>query len=318
MASEGLVFDVQRFCVHDGPGIRTVVFFKGCALNCVWCQNPEAQGNAPELAYYAERCARIPGCSACVGVCPEGALGLGVEGRVDWSKCTGCGACVDACPAQALTQVGAHVDADALLTTLLRDRPFFESSGGGVTFSGGEPVLHEAFLLELLPRLGEAGISRCIETAGAYPFARLEALLPHLERVLYDVKHVDGGRHLELCGRDNATILANLERLLERAPEHGVAVEVRTPVVPGLNDGANVEATAKRLLTMGVSALTLLPYNHLWEAKLPRLSRARAPLGIGPQTRAYYAGLLETFAEAGLRAHLIDEPEPEPEPEAVA
>lgn len=296
---EAIVFDVQRFSIHDGPGIRTTVFFKGCALACVWCQNPEALRAAPELSYDAERC--LEACEACLAACPEGALGADRAARVDWARCTACGRCVGPCPSEALRLVGRPWSTEDLLVELLRDRSFYESSGGGVTFSGGEPVLQSRFLQELLPKLGAEGVHVALETCGAYPFELLEPLLPRVDLILYDVKLADPVRHARATGRDNARILANLAELVRR----GAPVEVRMPVVPGWNsDDENVAATAERLRAMGVRSLVLLPYNHLWEAKLPRLGVDRRPLGIRPPPEAFYGALAQAFSRHGIDARI--------------
>jgi pyruvate formate lyase activating enzyme len=292
---QAIVFDVQRFSLHDGPGIRTVVFLKGCALACVWCQNPEAMLAAPELAYYEEQC--LEGCTRCVAACPEGAIRPERAARVDFARCTACGRCVDACPGRALRRVGRARGAAELLEEVLRDRPFFAASGGGVTLSGGEPVLHSLFLQEFLPLAKGAELHVALETCGAYPFGLLEPLLPHVDLVLYDVKLVDPARHERATGRENAQILANLAELVRR----GVALEVRMPVVPGWNtDGGNLAATARLLGELGVKSLTLLPYNHLWEAKLPRLGTRRTPLGIAPPGADFYVQLQSELAGHGL------------------
>jgi pyruvate formate lyase activating enzyme len=293
------VFDVQRFSLHDGPGIRSVIFFKGCALACAWCQNPEALQAGPELAYYEERC--LDGCALCVATCPEAALRPSRAGRVDFTRCTGCGACVEVCPGDALRRIGRRVSPEALLEEVLADRSFYASSGGGITLSGGEPVLQAAFLREFLPLAKREGLHVVLETCGAWPFALGEPLLPFVDLVLFDVKLIDPGRHARATSRENNEILANLARLVERR----VLLEVRMPVVPGTNtDAGNVAATACLLRDLGVGALTLLPYNHLWEAKLPRLGGARPPLGLRPPGDAFYAELRAEFARHGLAAHL--------------
>lgn len=296
---EGIVFDVQRFSVHDGPGVRTVVFFKGCGLACEWCQNPEALRAAPELAYYADRC--LPGCRECLPTCEPHALRDERDRRVDFALCTACGACVEACPAAALRLVGEARGVEDLLAELLRDRPFYESSGGGVTFSGGEPVLHAAFLGELLPRLRREGVHVAIETSGRYAWPMLEGLLPWVDLVLFDVKVMDPDEHRRLTRHGNAEIHDNLRRVLAS----GVPVEVRMPVVPGRNTaGDNVEATARFLGGLGVPSLTLLPYNPLWEAKLPRIGTERRPLGIAAQGETFYTDLRRRFEQAGLATRL--------------
>ncbi|HSJ96752.1 MAG TPA: glycyl-radical enzyme activating protein, partial [Myxococcota bacterium] len=246
-----------------------------------------------------ERC--LPGCALCVPICPEQALRVDRAERVVFARCTSCGACLDVCPTAALRQIGRRVGVEALLAELLRDCPFYEASGGGVTFSGGEPVLHSAFLAELLPRLRRERLHVALETSGHYPFTLLEPLLPCVDLVLYDLKVMDPAAHERLTGHGNAQIHANLRRLLAS----GAAVEVRMPVVPDRNTSeANVAATARLLAELGVRSLTLLPYNHLWEAKLPRLGTARQPLGIRPPDPAFYAALQRAFAEHGLAAQL--------------
>ncbi len=296
---QAIVFDVQRFSIHDGPGIRSVVFFKGCSLACAWCQNPEAKQASPELAYYAEHC--LEGCVRCLGVCPEGAIRSERTARVDFARCTACGKCVDVCPGRALRQVGRSWGAPELLELLLRDRAFYEASGGGLTLSGGEPVLHAGFLREFLPRAKAEALHVALETCGAYPFGLLEPLLPWLDLVLFDVKAADPLRHTRFTGQDNLQILENLAELLRR----GVSLEVRMAVIPGWNsDPENVAATAHLLRDLGVRTLTLLPYNHLWEAKLPRLGTGRTPLGIRPPEDGFYAELQDRFARYGVAARI--------------
>lgn len=291
------VFDIQRFSIHDGPGIRTVVFFKGCSLACSWCQNPEAVRLQPEMAYYEERC--IPGCSTCEDVCPEQAVGSERHGRLDFARCTVCGRCVEACPGDAIRLVGRRVTVEDLLAEVLRDQPFYAASGGGVTLSGGEPALHAPFLQVFLPAAREAGLHIVLETAGCYPSRLLDALLPLVDRVLFDLKVIDAEAHRRLTTRDNAPILANLAYLLAR----GAPVTVRMPVVPGYNtDPVNVAATAALLRQLGLREITLLRYNHLWEAKLPRLGDDRAPLGIVPPPDSLYESLVATFARHGVTA----------------
>jgi pyruvate formate lyase activating enzyme len=293
---EAIVYDIQRFSIHDGPGIRTTVFFKGCALACAWCQNPEALHAAPELSYDAVRC--LEGCSRCIETCSVDALRPEPSGRVDFERCTGCGDCVAPCPSGALRMIGRSWNVPDLFAALLRDRAFYARSGGGVTFSGGEPVLQSLYLCELLPRLREAGIHVAIETCGGYPFEMLEPLLEWIDLVLYDVKVVDALRHVRFTTRSNEDILENLAELARR----GVAVEARMPVLPGWNtDAANLEATAKLLTELGLPSLTLLPYNPFWEAKLPRIGTDRQPLGIRAQEDDFYLALSEELEDHGIQ-----------------
>ncbi len=298
---EAVVFDVQRFSIHDGPGIRTTVFFKGCALECRWCQNPEGRSHAPELSYHVDRC--ILGCRLCLPSCPVDALVDDREDRVIWDRCTHCRACTQVCPSKALVMVGERVDAPRLLAEVLADQPFYAASGGGLTLSGGEPVLHAKFLREFLPLAKRAGLHVTLETSGEYPFRLLEPLLPDLDLILFDVKAGGRERHLQLVGRDDALIFANLEQLLGLAarPE----VEVRMPVIPGLNDVEDsIARLSARLRALGVSRLTLLPYNHLWEAKLAHLDTQQVPLGIRPASDEHYAEVVRRFAKHGIDARM--------------
>ncbi|MCP5059094.1 MAG: glycyl-radical enzyme activating protein [bacterium] len=292
-----IVFDVQRFSVHDGPGIRSVVFFKGCALACEWCQNPEAIRATPELYYDHEHC--LESCMLCLQSCPLDAIRDQREARVDFDRCDACGKCVAECPSGALRTIGRARTVDDLLAELRRDHDFYESSGGGITLSGGEPVLQAHFLRQLLPRVKEAGLHVTLETCGAYPFALLEPLLEWIDLVYFDMKVVDAERHRELTGKPNHEILENLGILLAR----GVPLEVRMPVIPGRNDDTRSIAEISQLLArLDVERITLLPYNHLWEAKLSRLGGDRAPLGIQPPTDDFYEELVHAFGKDGISA----------------
>lgn len=301
-ATDAIVFDVQRFSLHDGPGIRTVVFFKGCGLDCKWCQNPEGRRHAPELSYHVDRC--IPGCRLCVETCPEGALLDRMEGRVRWDACTHCAVCVEHCPSNALAMVGEAWSADRLLAEVLADRPFYAASGGGVTLSGGEPVLHAAFLAEFLPKAKQAGLHVVLETSGQYRFDVLEPLLPHIDLVLFDVKAGGRERHLQLVGHGDEQIRSNLAKLLAHTPRPNV--EVRMPVIPGLNDvDDSIDRLCVQLRELGVERLTLLPYNAMWEAKLAHLDTPRAALGLRSPEPGYYEEVERRFAARGVHASMI-------------
>jgi pyruvate formate lyase activating enzyme len=298
-AVQAMIFDVQRFSIHDGPGIRTVVFFKGCGLRCAWCHNPEAVRHPPELAYYQERC--LSGCRDCVGVCPEDAIADRRNNRVRFDRCTACGDCIDVCPADALVRVGREIEAGDLLEEVARDRSFFDASGGGVTLSGGEPFLQGAFLRRFLPLAKDARLHVAVETGGSCSFAVIESLIPYIDLVLFDVKLMDAVAHECFTGTRNEKVHANLTRLVES----GVPLVVRMPVVPEVNSGEeNVAATARFLRRLGIREIQLLPYNHLWEAKLPRLATERAPLGIRPPLPGFYEDVCGLFARHGMAARL--------------
>ena len=229
MTPTGTVFEIKRFAVHDGPGVRTVLFLKGCPLRCRWCHNPEGISPEPQLAYYEHKCLH---CGECVEACPHDAHGL-ADGRhaFDATKCVACGACVEVCLGRALKLFGRRLTALVARDAVLEDRAFY-ADGGGVTLSGGEPLLQAEFCAELFRLLRAEDMHCAIDTSGAVSWESFEMVLPVTDMFLYDVKHVDDRLHREHVGRSNRQILENLERLTEC----GVPVEIRIPVIPGFND----------------------------------------------------------------------------------
>jgi pyruvate formate lyase activating enzyme len=252
----GLIFDIKRYSVHDGPGIRTTVFFKGCPLECWWCHNPESRDPDPLLYYDAEKCL---GCHDCVAVCPEGAVGSTTGGSTtDTARCVGHGACAAACPTEARQLIGRRYTVEDLVHEIARDQVFYEESGGGVTFSGGEPLLQWEFLLEVLKACGELGIHRTVDTTGVATPEVLLAIAEEAELFLYDIKVMDPAVHKDATGVHIRPILNNLVRLLAS----GARVRIRIPLVPGITDGDNVEQVATFLLSLdGLDGVHLLPYH---------------------------------------------------------
>jgi pyruvate formate lyase activating enzyme len=253
----GRVFDIRRYSVHDGPGIRTTVFLKGCPLRCAWCHNPESQSPLPQLLLRPERCL---GCGACVRSCPHAAIRT-TDGRcrTDAARCRTCGACADACSAEARELVGREMSVDAVLNEIERDRLFYDESGGGVTFSGGEPLGQFDFLRALLVGCRLRAIRTAIDTSGHAPTASLLEVAALTDLVLYDLKHLDDARHRHGTGVGNGLILANLRGLTAT----GVHVVVRVPLVPGFNDATDdLRRTAEFVATLDpVPRVQLLPFH---------------------------------------------------------
>lgn len=261
-----LILEIKGNALDDGPGIRSVVFFKGCPLSCLWCHNPESKRARMEIGFEAETCV---GCDTCVSLCPEQALSRENPFFIDRDACTLCFACVDGCPSGALSRIGTHMSVDEILDRVLLDKPFYETSGGGVTLSGGEPAMFMEFSGELAARLKASGIHTLIETCGLFDLARFDKhLYPYLDLIYFDIKLMDPKLHARYCGVSNETILANFRALHARARSGGVPVMPRTPLIPGITDTPeNIHAIADFLSSCGACEARLLAYHPLWQEK---------------------------------------------------
>jgi pyruvate formate lyase activating enzyme len=280
----GIVFRIERFAIHDGPGIRTTVFLKGCPLRCAWCHSPESQSPAPEPMPLPDRCIR---CGSCVAACPEHAIiapggehdHVTGEGAGPWDtwrceegRCRVCGACVDACPTGARTIAGEQTSVAAVVDAIERDRIFYDESGGGVTFSGGEPLMQPAFLEALVEQCRARRIHVAIDTSGFGDPAALERIWPDL--FLFDVKAIDEERHRAITGVSNRVILDNLARVAARTRAGRASLIVRFPLVPGVtDDDAEVREVGRTLSSLGISRIDVLPYHRAGLAKYARLGR---------------------------------------------
>ncbi len=296
----GIVFNIQRFSLHDGPGIRTTVFLKGCPLHCLWCHNPEGLSPYPEILLSPQRCIA---CGECVEACPQE---LPVPGKPlcahDLDRCQVCGACADACPAEARQVAGRTMTVDEVMAEIVRDRVFFDESGGGATFSGGEPLTQSGFLRRLLQACREEGIHSVVDTSGVAPWEALASIADLVDLFLYDLKILDDRLHRQLTGASNLTILENLQRLGER----GRRIWIRLPVIPGMNDGLeNLEATVRLAAGIpGVERICLLPFHPLGEDKRRRMGSIQALQGVERPSDERMQQLLRRVESLGLQASL--------------
>ncbi len=252
-----LIFNIHRFALDDGPGIRTTVFLKGCPLSCIWCHNPEGMSAGREMALDAKRCIA---CGACRAVCPEGAISESPDLRIDRHRCTACARCAERCPASAIQVVGKRYSPGELMELLLRDRNFYAASGGGVTFSGGEPTLFMAYLGAVLKALKGENLHTAIQTCGLFDYCAFSRLvLPFADLILFDLKFIDSARHRRYTGKGNEPILDNFRRLTQEA---GGRVLPRVPLVPGITaTHGNLKEIASFLAELGYGRCDLLPYH---------------------------------------------------------
>lgn len=269
-----LVIDIKRSSLEDGPGIRTVVFFKGCPLRCIFCHNPESQHPGMEMAFSARECIE---CESCLKVCDRSALDLELPGRIRRDRCNGCGRCADVCPGNGLRRLGAYHSVASLTNLLLEDLPYYRHSGGGVTLSGGECTLFPQYLEPLLLNLKANRVHVVLETSGQFNYQTFRRkILPYTDEILFDVKFADSATHKRYTGLANTRILKNLRRLI---PEPGVQIRARVPLVPGITaTEENITAIAALLRELGADSLTFVPYNPLGLDKYATLGRAMPAL----------------------------------------
>ncbi len=314
MTTTGMVFHIQRFSLHDGPGIRTTVFLKGCALDCFWCHNPEGQHVYPELRFFPSRCIA---CGSCVGACPRGAhqLDRGVH-TFNRERCDGTGACAASCYSGALQMEGRHMNIAEVIDEVIVDRPFYESSGGGVTLSGGEPTFDSAFALALLRACKEQGLHTAVETCGECPSESLASLLPVTDLFMMDIKAISQETHRHATGKGNSRILANARMLAAT----GVPIVFRTPVVRGVNDTkeeiSRIATFVRELASLrdlrggngsapGKIRYELLTFHRLASDKYRSLGRPNRAASLDWLSGGEMQTLLRVAKSAGLDARII-------------
>jgi pyruvate formate lyase activating enzyme len=299
---KGIIFNIQGYSIHDGPGIRTDVFLKGCFLHCVWCQNPESQSLRPELFYLEEKC---NGCGRCADVCPQKAIQIKeAKSRADRTKCKGCGQCVQVCPNEARSLMGKKMTAQEVLQKVKGDKIFYKRSKGGVTLTGGEPLFQPDFSKDLLSLCRRARIHTAVETCGYAIWDVFKEILQYTDLVLYDLKHMTLEKHREYTGVPNKLILDNVKKIYH---ELKIPVWVRIPVIPGYNDSEeNIHATARFIVNQLSPSVPvyLLAYHQLGETKYERLGKEGKNLAITPPTNEHMLELQKIVASYDLETHI--------------
>ncbi|MCI8608952.1 MAG: glycyl-radical enzyme activating protein [Firmicutes bacterium] len=275
-----MIFNIQKCSVHDGNGLRTLVFFKGCPLRCLWCANPESQAYGREITEIPRKCIA---CDACQKACPESAISLvNGEMRIDRSLCKKCFKCTEVCYAGSKEIVGEEMDVETLFHEINKDRLFYKQFGGGVTFSGGEPLTQPSFLAAIAKKCREHKINTTVETCGYGNYEEFSKALPYIDSMFIDVKHMDAEVHKRLTGVSNEVILSNIRAI----STHGIPVTIRTPVIPGYNDSEkNIGAIASFISTLpNVQEYELLPYHNLGASKYASLGLPYALEEVKPPT----------------------------------
>jgi len=299
---KGVIFNIQHYSIHDGPGIRTDVFLKGCFLRCIWCQNPESQSRKPELFYLKEKCT---GCGKCVEVCPMNAVQI-IEAKssTNRQKCQTSGQCIQVCPNEARTLMGKEMTVQEVFQDVKGDEIFYKRSSGGVTLTGGEPLFQPHFSQALLSLYRQAGIHTAIETCGYAAWATFKDILQYVDLVLYDLKHLNSEKHHEYTGVPNDLILNNVRKIYH---ELRIPLWARIPIIPGYNDSVqNIQATARFVATeLGTSVpVYLLAYHQLGEIKYERLTKEGNSPSITPPTDGHLLELQKVFVSYGLDTHI--------------
>jgi pyruvate formate lyase activating enzyme len=300
--AEGLVFNIQRYSIQDGPGIRTTIFLKGCPLRCAWCSNPESQNTYPEIAKRDSLCVK---CGRCAAICSEKAISVDTEGRhINRELCTNCGECVGVCITGALKIFGEMLTAAEVFEEIKKDIDFYRSSGGGVTVSGGEPLFQPDFVASLFKLCQHGGINTCIETSGCGSRKSLEKVLPYTDMVLFDIKLSQPSQHRKWTGKSNADIFRNLNITVAK----GIPVTLRVPLVPGVNDS---DTEIKNIARIGADTLkrfgqvNILPYHRFGAGKYEMLDRDYPLTGLVTQENSEIEHIKHLFESFGLECEVV-------------
>ena len=299
MAQTGIIFDIKKYAINDGPGIRTTVFFQGCPLSCWWCHNPESQTRQPALMYRSNRCIL---CGECAAVCPQKGIQINGSAKTDRSKCDTCGTCAEICYHGAREVSGREVTVKEVLAEIERETPFHDQSGGGVTFSGGEPLMQRSFLLALLGACRERDIHTVVDTSGYTTWEALDSVREYVNLFLYDLKLMDDGLHTQYTGVSNQPILRNLKLL----SEHGQSLYVRIPLIPSVNDDEeNLRQSANFIAGLpNITGVELMGYHDIAAAKYEALGMAYRLNGTKPPTAEHLQQAGSILEEYGFKVKI--------------
>lgn len=296
---QGVIFNIQKYSIHDGPGIRTTVFLKGCPLDCWWCHNPESQKVESQLMFLPNKCIA---CRDCEKVCPTGAISFSNKSfDYNESKCELCEKCAEVCPSEALEFAGEKQNQEDVIREIEKDKVFYEESGGGVTFSGGEPLVQIDFLDNLLTLAKKKGLHTTIDTCGYAPWENIERIKDNVDLFLYDIKHMDNEKHKKYTGVSNELILDNLRKLAGE----GKRIWVRIPIIPGINDDAlNIEKMCEFILALNLRDVFILPYHNIAIDKYNRLDMEYKIPDIKNPDDEVMEEIAEKFKEYGLNVKI--------------
>jgi len=292
---KGTVFNIQKMSLHDGPGMRTTVFLKGCPLSCVWCANPESQAFNREIGFAQTRCIE---CGYCATVCSAKVISSEPPFiTIDRESCTGCMKCAEECCTNARRVIGDEYTPEELMEEIMKDKVFYDRSGGGVTFSGGEPFMQGDFLIEMLKLCRKKGLHTAVESCGSGNSEIIKEAAGYLGLIYFDLKHMDDEEHKRLTGASNQAILRNLKEIAKINPN----IIVRTPVIPGLNDSVeNIVATAEYAVSLGIEKYELLPYHELGKNKYRQVGLEYTLSEIKPPSEEHMQLLVEKASETGI------------------